>query len=363
MVIGVKFHLTYLWQRCIINSVAISGYTRLCTGKTIKDITERISKDMRFLRIAAVLSAAVLAVVCTSCSGKDKKSKKSKGSEVVMVSQAAEDSGSTEEIVKVELPRASSGKYIKRVYDLLKSDKYTMRMTYENFEGRTEEVYRVVDGGNYYQLQTNDIGQSGTIRVGEECYDFDMICGIYRKNNHKRLDSMIESTVDEDLPKTMTHINKADAEKYEVEEYTYTGSTYITVVDYYFDKKTGILVKYTVNYMIEGVNGDEEMSETRYIREIISDDGYDLAPTDTETTSAEDMFEGKDVFDLDFMSKLVDFDNMTEDQRLGYCQAIFVTAGVTADELADAKITDRDLKIIGYDAFTSLVYKYYGNDE
>lgn len=320
---------------------------------------------MRFLRIAAVLCTAVLAVVGTSCSDKGKKdTKKSKNSEAAYVSQSEDDtSGNDEDIVKVELPRASSGKYIKKAYDLLKSDNYTMHMTYENFEGHTEEVYRIVDGRNYYQLQTNDIGQSGTIRVGDECYDFDMVCGIYRKNNHSRLDSMIESTVDDDLPKTSTHISKEDAEKYEVEEYTYTGSTYITVMDFCFDKTTGVLVKYTVNYMVEGINGDEEMSETRYIREISSNDGYELTPTDDETTSAEDMFAEKDVFDLGFMSKLVDFDNMTEDQRLGYCQAIFVTAGVTADELADAKITDRDLRIIGYDAFTSLVYNYYGNDE
>lgn len=321
---------------------------------------------MKLLRIIAAVTAAALAIVCSSCSGSKKKRNSTKKGEAASVTQAEDEVGMPEgDIARVELPTAKSGKYITRVYELMQSDSYSLRMTYTNFEGHKEEVCRVVDGENYYQLQTNDVGQSGSIRIGDQCYDFDLVCGIYRKTDRKRLDSIIESTVENDLPKTSTHINAKDSEKYEVEEYTYTGNSYITVVDFYFDKATGVLVKYTVSYMVESPNGDEEMTEVRYIREIISDGSYDLIATDRETTSGEDDVRKIDtsVFDPGFMDKLVDFDNMTEDQRLGYCQAIFVTAGVTADELAQAKVSERELRVISYDEFTSLVYNYFGNDE
>ena len=59
-----------------------------------------------------------------------------------------------------------------------------------------------------------------------------------------------------------------------------------------------------------------------------------------------------------FIKELVDFDSMTAEQKLGYCKAIFVTANVTADELAEAGFGDDKLRNISYEDFTSLVYTY-----
>lgn len=338
------------------------------------------------LKITAALCAALIAVTCTACSNsssdKDKNNSFKKASSDKAESSDAKDSSADKESSPDSKDSAldnNNDTLLGRFCDFLSGESYSFRMKYTDFDGKVTDVYRVCDGNDFYQLQTNDIGESGSIRVGEECYDFDLVCGIYRKSSNEKLDSIIESILDEGLPQTATHIDEEDAQLYNVEEYTYTGDTYITVMDFCFDKSTGALVKYTSTYSVEG---DDDITETREFYDFIpafepaedsfsvTDSGMDSSADiqDSSQSGSQDSSsmpeagnsEGIDrsVFDTSFINTLVDFNNMTEERRLGYCQAIFVTAGVTAEELAQAEITDEKLKTVSYEEFTSLVYLY-----
>ena len=309
---------------------------------------------MKIYKLAAVLTAVALAFSCAACS--QKKSKKSKSAKKNNTSSTAADESAQDEIVtdgEVDSVTSQDGVHIRQAYDLLKSDQYRIKLTYTDASGNETEILRIKDGENYYELQTNDIGTSGFITVDGTSYDFDNVCGIYRKRNSATPVSLIETVVDQDLPATDTHINAEDAKIYDVEEYTYTANSYITVMDFYFDKETGLPAKYTTTYMVEAVNGDEGMKESRTIQEITYGSDDEMLTTDGQTTAVD-----KSVFDLSFLSGLVDFGVMTPEQKLGYCQAIFVTSGVSADELTSAAMNDEKLKNISYEELTSLVYTY-----
>lgn len=315
--------------------------------------------DMKRERFAAALVAAVMVLGCIGCSSnknkdssKAAKKNKDKSSSSSSVANNGGDELVTGDQSEVTLT-AADGKYIMQAYDLLQSGQYSMRLVYTDPAGNETEIYRVVDGEDYYELQTNEIGSSGCVCVGGSAYDFDNVCGIYRKRTAGRPESLIETVVEQGLPATDTNIDPDDMRMYEVEEYTYTGGTYITVMDFYFDRETGLPVKYETMYKVEEENGDEGMTEVRTIKEIIFGSGGELVATDGETRELD-----RTVFDTSFLSVLVDFDSMTPEQRLGYCQAIFVTAGVTVDELISAAITEDKLKYISYEEFTSLVYTY-----
>jgi hypothetical protein len=312
---------------------------------------------MKIYKLAAVLTAAVLAFSCTACS--QKKNKSSKTAKKDKSSSVVTDESALDEIVtdgQTESLTSEDGVHIKQAYDLLQNEQYRIKLTYTDASGYETEILRIRDGSNYYELQTNDIGTSGFICVDGTAYDFDNVCGIYRKRNSALPQSLIETVVEQKLPATDTHIDAEDAKIYDVEEYTYTGGTYITVMDFYFDKTTGLPAKYTTNYMVEEVNGDEGMTETRTITEIAYGSGGEMVTTDGETQEID-----RSVFDLSFISRLVDFDVMSPEQKLGYCQAIFVTANVSAEELSGAGMNDEKLKNISYEELTSLVYTY-GDD-
>ena len=317
---------------------------------------------MKAYRSAAVLTAAALVLCCASCGDKkNKDSSKSAENNKIMTSSAAEESSKSsndesatdgEDNAEPALT-AVDGQFIMQAYDMFQSSQYSLRLTYTDPDGIETDIYRVVDGDDYYEVQTGDIGTNGCISVNGEAYDFDSVCGIFRKRTQGKPETLIETVVEQRLPATDTNIDPNEAAVYEAEEYTYTGGTYITVMDFYFDKQTGLPVKYTTRYMVEEENGDEGMTETRLVRDIMYGAGGELTASDGETHELD-----RTVFDTAFIKDLVDFDSMTAEQKLGYCQAIFVTANVTADELAEAGFGDDKLRNISYEDFTSLVYTY-----
>lgn len=65
--------------------------------------------------------------------------------------------------------------------------------------------------------------------------------GVYHKSDVTELDGVLESIVKQNLPRTYGHINSDEADDFDIEEYTYTGDTYITAIDLYFDKSDGSL--------------------------------------------------------------------------------------------------------------------------
>lgn len=292
------------------------------------------------------MTAAALVLCCASCGDKtNKDSSKAADKKKNITSSAVEESSaedaqttSGEDSGEPALT-AVDGQFIMQAYDMLQSSQYVLRLTYTDPEGFDTDIYRVVDGDDYYEVQTNEIGESGCISVNGEAYDFDNVCGIYRRRTQGKPKTLIETVVEERLPATDTNVDPNEAADLEVEEYTYTGGTYITVMDFYFDKVTGVPVRYTTRYMVEQENGDEGMTETRTVKEIMYGAGGELTATDGESHELD-----RTVFDTSFISKLADFDGMSPEQKLGYCQAIFVTANVTADELTEAGFDEEKLK-------------------
>ncbi|MBR1864042.1 MAG: hypothetical protein IJ806_08155 [Ruminococcus sp.] len=340
---------------------------------------------MKMGRTAACLCAAVLVCGLAGCKGsedKDKNKNSLNDSSAVISETVTQEPQPQVQAVRT----AKDGKYIMQAYQFLQSETYSIKIGYTDHRGNNESIYRVVDGGNYYQLERNDIGCGGSIFLDGSGYDFDLVCGVYKENRSKRPESLIESVVEQDLPATSTHIDPIDAQKYAVEEYTYTGGTFITVMDFYFDRDCGLPVKYVTHYMVEEENGDESREEVRYIRDIYpkaffglpEDAVIDAQPTGGEdiSTDGEDFFDmdittdsqdgsqdiDRSVFDISFLDKLMDFDDMTGEQKQGFCTAIFVTAGVSTEELTGAGFNDESLKNISFDDFVSLVYEY-GYDE
>ena len=306
------------------------------------------------------MTAAALVLCCASCGDKTNKDsskaadkKKNITSSAVEESRAEDAQTTSGEDSGEPALTAVDGQFIMQAYDMLQSSQYVLRLTYTDPEGFDTDIYRVVDGDDYYEVQTNEIGESGCISVNGEAYDFDNVCGIYRRRTQGKPETLIETVVEERLPATDTNVDPNVAADLEVEEYTYTGGTYITVMDFYFDKVTGVPVRYTTRYMVEQENGDEGMTETRTVKELMYGAGGELTATDGESHELD-----RTVFDTSFISKLADFDGMSPEQKLGYCQAIFVTANVTADELTEAGFDEEKLKKISYEELTSLVYTY-----
>ena len=318
---------------------------------------------MELLRCVAAVSAAALIVSCCSCSGSEEKSdtKKKKDISSSKVEKLTTDEQTTKED-KDEIPvlTASQCEHIMQLYNFMSREDYSIDMDMTDAEGKVTHIYRVVRGDDYYQLQTDNVGTKGSIRLDGVSYDFDNVCGIYRQTDKDELDSIAKAVVEQDLPATATHIDPNDAAVYDVEEYTYTGSTYIAVIDFCFDRKTGVPVKYTTTYTVEGVDDRKEVRvinslkpEGCFSADGVTSDGEDITTDTQEHTGIDDS-----VFDLSFTTKLKDFGALSEEARMGYCQAIFVTAGVSSDELAGEDITDEKLKNISYEDFIYLVYTY-----
>lgn len=298
-------------------------------------------------KIIAVLCAAVIAAGMTGCGGKDssssavQNSSSDEKSDPAAAESSAPDADSSSEAESDAAEDSGSaqneqGELIKKAYDFVSGESWSMKVTFTDSEGNVTDIVRTVNGGDFYQLESSSIGSSGVIKVGEEAYDFNNVCGIYRKSSLNETANIISTVVEENLPQTATHITPDDSEAYDVEEYTYTGDTYITVLDFCFDKETGYPVKLTTTYSIEG---QDDLVEKREYSEL--------------TTEIDES-----VFDLSCIDGLADFDSMTGEERQVYCGGVFGSAGVTNDELSAENISTETLKTISYDDFVGLVYKY-----
>lgn len=107
-------------------------------------------------------------------------------------------------------------------------------------------------------------------------------------------------------------------------------------MDFYFDKESKALVKYTTTYTVEG---QDDIVETRTINRL--DNNID-----------------ESVFNTDFTTSLVDFNSMSEDQRLGFCQGLCGSFGISTDDMYEMNITTDQFKTIDYDTLFKLVYTY-----
>ena len=236
---------------------------------------------------------------------------------------------------EVASEQSDVGAYLRKTAELYKGGSYTLKSTVTStaFEGEIK-LTRVVDGNNIYQIQEEPIGSYGVVSVRDEAYDFDNACGMYRKSESVPVTTVVEEVVDQNLP-----VNIRLNEGFVVEQYTFTGSTYITNIDFYFDEATEELKKYTMTYISEG---QDNVTETRVIDSV------------SETVDVK-------VFDLEFLNKMTDFEELTESERQSFCKKVLKSKGVTSAHLDKASVTDEDLKTIEFDSLFNLVYTYGEN--
>lgn len=301
-------------------------------------------------KIAAAVCACVLCLSVVGCSNKDSSSSKNENTSSVAEksdkndktdSKADDSNGDNSNADDSSANVNEQGELITNAAKFFDNPSYTLKTKLTTSDGSVVDITKAVSGDNIYQLQKTPLGTSGFIRVDGQSYDFDNVCGIYRKTDTTEIDGIVESVVKQNLPRTYGHISPEDEEKYNVEEYTYTGDTFITVVDFFFDKDSGDLKSYTATYSVEGSDDTTESWEV------------------VEMTAAAD----DTLFNAETATKLMDFDGMTEDQRLGYCQGVCGTAGVSTDEMYEFGIDTDKLKTISYDDFVELIYTYGYNDQ
>ena len=95
-------------------------------------------------------------------------------------------------------------------------------------------------------------------------------------------------------------------------------------------------MKYTMTYSVEG---KDDIVETRTVLRL-----------DSEADTS--------VFNAYFADTLVNFDSMSEPQRLGFCQGLCATWGITADEMFKMGVTSDSLGTVDYDTLFTLIHTY-----
>lgn len=216
---------------------------------------------------------------------------------------------------------------------------YELNVTYSDLPEAVSKLLQTRSGDSFYMSvkETSENGlaaDTAYLRLGDAAYDIDNNIGAYNTADADITLSLVENVIDMKLDRTYTHIPQ-DTEGFQVEEYTYTGDTYITVYDFYFDEG-GALKKYIVTYTVEG---QDELVETAEITR--------LEAAAEEKYLSEDMLGG-----------LVSFADMTEDERLSFCRELCGRYKISTDDMYKMNITTDDLKRISFDELSALVYTY-----
>ena len=293
-------------------------------------------------RIKKALACAFAFGICLSlygCSDSDGSSEipaSNADSAADSVQSEASDSQSSSEAESSQPEESNIGEYLSGVADIYDQGRYTLQCTITStaFDGEVS-LTRVVRDGDVYQLQQESMGSHGALTLDGKSYDFDYVCGMYRETDEEPDLNVNEEVISLNLERTSIHEDPSQSD-YVVEEYTYIGDTYITVMDFYFDKESKALVKYTTTYTVEG---QDDIVETRTINRL--DNNID-----------------ESVFNTDFTTSLVDFNSMSEDQRLGFCQGLCGSFGISTDDMYEMNITTDQFKTIDYDTLFKLVYTY-----
>lgn len=200
---------------------------------------------MDIKKICAALCACVVCLCAAGCSKDSKDSSSATESKANVSTADNADSAKSEDSKGNESDADSKvvneqGELITKTAAIFDGD-YTLKTTCTEADGSKQEVVRAKKGGNIYLKVTSDIGTSGFIYVDGAGYDYDNVTGVYHKSDVTELDGVLESIVKQNLPRTYGHINSDEADDFDIEEYTYTGDTYITAIDLYFDKSDGSL--------------------------------------------------------------------------------------------------------------------------
>ena len=277
-------------------------------------------------KLVSALCAAAVCLCLVSC--KDSSSSEESPAESIVSSEMSESA----------LPAAESrlGNRLQKVADIYKSGRYTLECTLTGNQIEDEIKIRcVADGERKYILQTERLGSHGSVSINGKCYDFDNVCGMYRQTESFPEVNLIAALERLGVAQSGT-VNAPESDIYDIEQYVYTGGTYMTVMEFCFDKKDGHLVKYTTRYNVEG---KDDIVETRVIDKL-------------EQTA------DSSVFNAYFTDELVDLSTLSEDGRAGFCRGLCASWGITTEELFEMGISSADLKKIDYDTLFRLIYTY-----
>ena len=284
-----------------------------------------------------IAAAAAVCVVCCGCGSSSKASSSAAESSSVQLEEStATDESSAEEFLAEPIPEEEPGELLSKASEVFLSGTYNYMCTVTDSEGNVTEIVRDAAPNNYYQLQTNRIGTSGSVCENGEAYDFDNVCRLCAKSNEAQLDNIVLEVCDAKLPHTSNHISVVDLQEYDIEEYTYTGETYITAFDFYFDKNTGGLKKCITTYSVEG---SDDLVETREFFDIKGE-------ADTS------------LFNLGIISTLTVFDELTQDECQELFEQICDNAGITDSDIVNYGTTADKLGRLDYDDIVELVYTY-----
>ena len=319
---------------------------------------------MNFLKKTACTAAAVsLCIVnLTACSGNEIKqggssadskavtASESKADEKAEEESAAENAGSTadsdtdSESVS-EKDKTEVGELLAAAAEIFGSDyTFSAKITYSDEPESYAECTQARRGGDIYMHNTQVYPDSldydiTSLYLDGTIYEADNNIGAYRvfgESEEVNADEMsvVLLVANYGLERTSTHI-PADTEGMTVEEYTYTGDTYMTIYDFYFDE-SGALKKYTTVYSVEG---EDDIIQT------------------TEVISLEAQAD-ESLFDLNIFDGMKAFDELTEDERLGFCQQMCGKFSVTTDMMNEMSITTDDFKTIDLSRFSTLIQTY-----
>lgn len=307
--------------------------------------------------IVLCLAAAVTMVIASGCADKNTEAGK-KPSEKNDASQSAPDTSAgdaageaadtdSSQQTSIDLPAVSeynAGELLSAALEMFGGDyTYELNVTYSDSPDTLAKLLQVSSGESFF-MSVKESGGEGLaadtayLITDGKAYDIDNNIGAYNTADpafgSNRGLNLIANIIDMRLDRTSTRIPR-DTEGLQVEEYTYTGDTYITVYDFYFDEN-GALKKYTATYTVEG---QDELVETAEVIRL-------------EQTA--DM----EYFSTEQLDGLKEFAEMTEDERLGFCQELCGRYKISTDNMYELNITTDDLKRISFDGLSELVYTY-----
>ena len=293
---------------------------------------------MKDIKTAA--AALIMAAVCLTAAGcaKDKGSSGESSSQESSpgASSAAEDTSAGQDSSSAE----SDGSRQRNVMGdkILKAAAFFDKANYEYVctvkgSGRDATITLVKNQGII--SQTTDYGDVKAYIVcsGDQTFRYDTLTKTYAKDVGTIVSdpsgNLIVQTVKKGLERTHTHIDSQEEKKYDCEEYTYTGQTYITVLDFYFDKITGDLRKYTVTYSVEGRDNEVETREIVKMSDTsVSDVTFDERRLTREGYAA--------------------FGAMTDSQREEYFKKLMETCKLSNDDLYAVGFTPYEFKTASY---------------
>ncbi len=299
--------------------------------------------------VCIVTALSVISAVGCGSQDKDKKTTSAKKTQSVSA-----DAGKNESVSSEETSPAESADEVSSVTEkpyepgelLAKAAAvfdgaytYEVEITYSDEPDVLTERTQASDGENTYvgiRRTGSDVLTTDTfyISMNGSTFSADNNLMAYASADELGEVCLLKSIIDNKLERTYTHLPE-DAEGMTVEEYTYAGDTFITVYDLYF-AEDGSLAKYTALYTTEG---EDQLEETAVVKSMKAE--YDGS-----------------CFEEDNLADYTDFDGMTEDERLGFCQKICGDYSISTDDMYSLGITTNDLKTITFDKFCELVYKF-----